>query len=80
MENRKRLIYFHEGDIVQFKRPLENAPSEMMVMKIAKIVYNGAKEKDKVLLGVDVIWFDNNKSLQKTRLNTKDIEHTYDKV
>jgi len=85
MENKaKKLIYFHQGDHVRFKFPVPNAPKVMMVDKIAKIIYKGKDEdkRDKVLLGVDVVWFDTTQALQKARVSTKDIElvdkETYD--
>lgn len=71
-ESRRKMVFFHQGDVVKLKEDLPNMPEKMFVLKVAKNTYDdGAK----VLLGVDVLWFDKNQTVQKVRFNTKDLEH-----
>ena len=73
MENKKRMVFFHQGDIVRLKDRIENAPKHMMVQKIAMVPFKTGDKK--TLLGADVIWFDQFQASHTARFSTKDIEH-----
>jgi len=74
MEN-KKMVFFHEGDLVELKHTLPNKPV-MMVKGIVKSRFKD-KNSDKsnnLFLGVKCCWFTSQGLYQEQIFSTKDLE------
>jgi hypothetical protein len=72
--DKKKLIYYNPGDLVQIKHNLPNKPP-MVVSNVQKARSIPGGDESSTLLGIKCFWFTKDFLYQEQNFNTKDLEH-----